>query len=94
MDIQDWAAIGEIISGVGVVISLTYLALQVRQNTRLTHHSAFHEIVRDQTEACNLMNVDPELTHIVYEGFADYESLSLDQQRHFTVWLCSLVGPP
>lgn len=86
MDVQDWGAIGEIIGGVGVVVSLIYLALQVRQNTLATRHNAFHEIVRDQTEAFNLMNVDAELTQIVYEGFTDFRSLTRDQQRRFEVW--------
>jgi hypothetical protein len=34
MSIQDWGAIGEIVSGIAVVISLVYLALQMRMNTK------------------------------------------------------------
>jgi len=34
MTIQDWGAIGELVGGVAVIVTLIYLALQVRQNTR------------------------------------------------------------
>ncbi len=33
MSIQDWGAIGEIVGGIAVVISLVYLAAQLRMNT-------------------------------------------------------------
>ncbi len=34
MSIQDWGAVGEIVGGIAVVISLVYLALQLRVNTK------------------------------------------------------------
>ena len=34
MTIQDWGAIGELAGGVAVIVTLIYLALQIRQNTR------------------------------------------------------------
>lgn len=40
MTIQEWGSIGEIIGGVAVVISIIYLAIQVRANTRATRASA------------------------------------------------------
>jgi hypothetical protein len=40
MTIQEWGSIGEIIGGVAVVISIIYLAIQVRSNTRATRASA------------------------------------------------------
>lgn len=40
MNIQDWGAIGEVISAVAVIISLVYLAIQLRQNTRALKSSA------------------------------------------------------
>ncbi len=34
MSIQDWGAVGEIVGGIAVVISLVYVALQLRTNTK------------------------------------------------------------
>ena len=33
MTLQDWGAIGELVGGIAVIITLIYLALQIRQNT-------------------------------------------------------------
>ena len=45
MTIQDLGAIGELIASVGVVVSLIYLAVQVRQNTRGIRTSAHQHII-------------------------------------------------
>ena len=34
MSLLDWAAIAEIVSGLGVIVSLVYLGYQIRQNTK------------------------------------------------------------
>ena len=36
MSIQEWAAIGEIVSAIAIVLSLIYVSVQLRQNTRAT----------------------------------------------------------
>ncbi len=43
MTIQDLANLGETIGGFGVVISLLYLAVQIRQNTRAVRSSSYHQ---------------------------------------------------
>ena len=40
MSIQDWGAIGEIVGGIAVVVSLVYLALQMRMNTKVLKANA------------------------------------------------------
>ena len=34
MSIQDWGAIGEVVSAIGVIVTLIYLTTQLRQNTQ------------------------------------------------------------
>ena len=34
MTIQDWGAIGEILGAIGVIATLLYLAVQLKQNTK------------------------------------------------------------
>jgi hypothetical protein len=41
---MDYAAVGELVASVGVVISLIYLAVQVRQGTRVAKAEARHAI--------------------------------------------------
>ena len=40
MTIQDWGAVGELVGAIAVIISLVYLALQLRQNTKAMRTSA------------------------------------------------------
>lgn len=44
MTLQDYAAIGELIGAIAVVISLIYVGLQIRDNTRVNSASARHAI--------------------------------------------------
>ena len=36
LTIQDWGALGEMIGSIAIIISLIYLVLQIRQNTKAT----------------------------------------------------------
>ena len=47
MDLDTLAAIGEFVGGVAVVVSIGYLALQMRQNTASIRATAAIEIQRD-----------------------------------------------
>ena len=43
MTLSDLADVGELLGGVAVVVSLVYLALQIRQNTRSVRGSTLHQ---------------------------------------------------
>ena len=45
MTIQDWGAVGEIVGGVGVIASLLYLAVQIRQNSRMARNATTQHIL-------------------------------------------------
>jgi hypothetical protein len=44
VDIQDWGALGEILGAVGVVVTLIYLARQIRENSRQMRVSSITSI--------------------------------------------------
>ncbi len=74
-----------------VVLSLVYLAVQIRQNTSAVRNSMFHEVIRDQVSAMDQLNPNPELNRIYYEGMKDFDSLLLDEQRRFATYLTSVL---
>jgi hypothetical protein len=82
VSIQDWGAIGEILGGVGVILTLLYLAVQIRQNTHATR-AASHHAVTDSLNQGNLaMAQDAELAQIWVTGCADRASLTeVERQR-------------
>ena len=47
LSIQDWGAIGEIVGAVGVIVTLLFLSLQIRANTKESRLSATADIARD-----------------------------------------------
>ena len=48
MTIQDWGALGEIIGGFGVIITLLYLATQIRQNTKHVASASLQAMEHDK----------------------------------------------
>ncbi len=80
MDLMDTAQLlgnfGEFVAAIGVVATLAYLAVQIRQNTRATHAASHHAI----TDSLNLGNIavaqDAELAQIWVTGCTDRRTLS------------------
>jgi hypothetical protein len=85
MDITTLAAWGECVGGIAVVVSLVYLASQIRQNSKLLRTSTSSTSTA-QNEASALIVQDPEVARIYDAGLADRSSLSeLDGRRFDTM---------
>ena len=83
MTIQDWGAIGEIVGAIAVVVSLIYLAIQIRQNTHQialsmesTKLAAFERNIESGNRAREILISDPELVALFLKGIADFRSLN------------------
>jgi len=82
MDITTLAAWGEFLGGIAVVVSLVYLASQIRQNSRLLRVSTAATVGEGSTAATNLIAQDPEMARIFGEANVDRAALSgVDQMR-------------
>lgn len=61
---MNWEAVGasaELLAAVGVVISLLYLATQIRQNTESVRASTFQDFTHESAETTRLALVEPLL---------------------------------
>jgi hypothetical protein len=83
-------AIGEIVGAVGVIATLGYLAVQIRQNTKSVRASTFQGAVRDVVETLDQVAGDAELTRIWFTGIRDFESLPLEERQRFSVYTTSV----
>jgi len=96
----NWAAIGaggEVLGAAGVIVTLAYLALQIRQNSehieqnvrsqRLSASAALHH---DLTHIRLSFLTDPELLRIFAEGRKDPNALPPDERARFMV-TCTLL---
>ena len=60
MTLEDLGNLGEFIAAVAVVVSLVYLALQIRQNTRSVRDSAFQAVASSVQETSILLGTSPQ----------------------------------
>jgi hypothetical protein len=76
LDITTLAAWGEFIGGIAVVVSLIYLAGQIRQNSRLLRASTASATSETAMAVPRLIAQDPEIGRIFFEGLGDRAALS------------------
>jgi len=91
MTLEDLGNIGEFLGALGVIASLVYLAVQIRQNTRSIRASAFQDAQRDVAGMVDGLAHDPELTRIFYDGNRDFESFSSEDRRRYAVFMSSMI---
>ncbi len=77
-------AIGEVVGGIGVIVTLGYLAVQIRQNTgqlrrndEHTKTAALDETVRSFNQWREQISSDRATAEIWVRGLADRSSLSM-----------------
>ena len=90
MTLEDLGNLGEFIGAIGVVLSLLYLGLQIRQNTRQmeqstrsTEFAAVHALIQDEQQFRLLVAQDSESMRIYREGLRDFESLTEEERWRF-----------
>ena len=84
MTLDQLASIGEFIGGIGVVMSLVYLAIQIRSNTDAERTSTYQSIVSDFGALNNTMASTPELSHLFVQAMEDYHPLSSDEKARIS----------
>ena len=93
MSIQDWGAIGEILGGVAVFLSLAYLAIQIRQSNA----QAKSEALRVGTQSWVLQQQkafdSEEKVVFMRNALNDYSALSMDEKGKFWAILLGYIGP-
>jgi len=83
MDITTLAAWGEFLGGIAVVVSLVYLASQIRQNSRLLQVSTTVALAQGDLEFWKLTIQDPDVMRIFSKGALNLESLSETERLRF-----------
>jgi hypothetical protein len=83
------SAIAALIGGAGVVVTLIYLAIEIRQNTRAVRSASYQSFTDSINEANRMCCEDAELRQILAKAFEDdYQSLTQDEQiRVGYLWL-------
>ena len=82
MTLQDLAAVGELIAAAATVVTLWYLAVQIRQSAELERGSQSQDHVRWRTDLLQPLVSDRAMAELWMRGRNDFGSLDdVDRQR-------------
>lgn len=90
---MNWTAVGaiaELLSAVAVVVSLLYVAAQVKASTRQTRREAGRDLAARVSDVSQTVAADPELGRLLVQGGADPEVLSQGDQARFRALMNAL----
>jgi hypothetical protein len=87
LDITTLAAWGEFIGGIAVVVSLVYLAVQIRTNTKNVRAANYRDLAAATSDFSRSIT-DPEAASL-----DDFAALSPEDQWRFTGLMALLMSP-
>lgn len=83
---MNWEAIGAIaesLGTIGVIASLIYVAIQIRQNTRSSRIETFESACRGVQDQHRSLIADPDLLHAFISGHANFGDLGIKERIQF-----------
>ena len=92
MNLNDLANIGQVVGAIAVVISLIYVALQIRQNTNAVRSATAQTVHEHFARWYHLVAANDELAKIVANGLRDYGSLSEHERVRFIAAFMSFLS--
>ena len=90
MNLEAGAALGEIIGAAAVVISVIYLAIQIRKQTEEARLAATRDLAFHSQENFQQLVQDAELLKIYRQGIADYDSLPEDERLRLSLFFANM----
>jgi len=85
--IQDLGSIGELIAAMATVLTLAYLAMQIRQNTTMARAAGASSYAESLDTVPAILAQDPEARRVYFQGLKDYQSLAGDEMLQFELLL-------
>jgi len=84
-------AIGDAIGGFGVLVTLLYLAIQTRQNTRAVRAATYSQVAGSFSDISLAMFQDPNAAGLIRRARDDPESLSQEDTDRYEAFLLSYL---
>ncbi len=82
LSLSEITGIAEIIGSIAIVVSLIFVGLQIRQNTRQVETSSIQAGLA-YVESINNLTANPETAEVVMKGVNDFNSLSPIEKARF-----------
>jgi hypothetical protein len=90
MTLQDWGALGELIGGVAIIVSLIYVGLQVRQGTHATR-AATSQAFTDQYISVLPPLREPGFAEIFWRGLRGLHNLQGSEKVVFMSFIATFL---
>ena len=99
VSLQDLGNLGEVIGAIAVVITLVYLALQIRQNTlhlsqntRTVQLSALEANLESGNRVREILILNPEVAELYLKGLQGFSQLDRPERLRFGMLVENLIG--
>ena len=86
MSIQDWGAVGEILGAMAVIVTLIYLAAQIRQNTLQMRSEGHVRVTDSYNDLLGQLLADDDLFKLIVVGCQDWSRLTAFEQSRFHIF--------
>lgn len=83
MTIENISNIAQALAAVATVVSLLFVGVQIRQNTRATRAAAHHNVSNSLNELNLMFAAKADITKIWIVGMNDRKALSLEEKWRF-----------
>ena len=84
MNILEWGALGELIGGIAIIVSLIYVGIQVKQNTVALQLRTAHNTTEDLADLYLIPAQNGEIANIFFHGVQDIDALiGVDRLRFY-----------
>ena len=90
--IQDLGSLGELIAAIATVITLAYLAVQIRQNTSTIRSAALQTHNQNVQQATAAISASTENASVWQRGVTDFDGLSPAEQAQFNAIMISIFN--
>jgi hypothetical protein len=91
MSLSDLASLGSFVSGLAVLISLVYLALQIRQAER-NQVASIKQGRTNRIISTHLPRLDPSTAMAINKGMTGAEDITDQQLEQFRAWVVIIVS--
>jgi hypothetical protein len=98
MTITELGALGEFVGSIGVIATLVYLAIQIRQNTNQLHNNERalrraenNAIMQNWSDLRRLIMSDASFAEITVRGRTDYGSLDSVERERVGAWASEVI---
>lgn len=89
MTLSDFAALGEAVGGLAVLVSFVYLAYQLRQTAAIERTAGNREILSRCRDWVELVTVHEGLTPVLRKALADWDSATPEEKERTNGWALS-----